>query len=1102
MKRKFSIRIMGVGLTLALLTSLLVGAAPTPASATALYPYEESNYPKIVSEFLVSVAGLDIVSMAVNGDTVYVASGTSNLLYKSVDGGKTWNDLGTTTDYPTGVAINKVAVAPDNKNIVAMVTANYSVFYSTDGGNRWSNLGIPGTTGVINAVDVSAKDADGYNHVAAGGANATGVVPELWTMKLAMAENWLARSSKTATAGNFTAGQTAVYAVKFSPNYVTDKIITVVSGASGTATFQCFRNEVDAETWNGGIAYFTSWRTVNSQNGVSLLDADTAATTGDLAAASIALAPTFDGTDEGERVGFVGIADSGSGGGAVRVVDNYVKGMQTWSAGPEGPMGSIAYHKDGKVLAGNYNASKVYIWLDPMATDPKSERINTLKQPGGDSKTLVAWSGTTAIAGTSGDESAFAVSTDDAYSFTDISLIDTSIAIPDDIAPSDNGTMLYLSTHDSTGDASVWLKESDVWSRVLSVQGLAAGTTAQFILRTAPEDFKTVYVSSKSSQDIWVSKTAGKASWKAIPCYKLSAIQDFVVESTDVVYAIDGTSCSKTINAGASWNTEVSLDLGGTGRMIALALNAKKGYDVLVGGVGYVSFSKDAGATFTKILDYLTDVTKPCYVIADVDYAKNNMLYVANGNEMERGKCGETETWTSRETDEMNATTVDATSGALALEAFGIAIYGKVLYGLYYDSVTDDSYIWRALNFETGDTSALCLWGYNFARDETYNATPQALKISPNFKANQPKFWMIDRTLSSATDLPIESWEDPIATAGPAPVAPKDKASVTLNPETGKAYNVTFTVTRFSSKYITDVRLQLATDKDFAGLVYDQVFTGIDTDTISQVVGPTGTTSTVTATGTAITTTSTSANQTITIYNPDGSVNQTQNIGGVTATATEIPQVTTTTYRQCDFMAGTTYYWRTRVNGGTYGPLISPWRTGGTFAIADVAPPVFEVRNPAKGATAVPVTPSFVWTEYKGAIGYEIMVAEDPTFAIVDFSRSCDRAFYQTEEALAYNTVYYWRVRGVTGVSTDPAKAAPGGPWIQGIFTTEAKPVKAEPPVIVIEKPAPPPEVIKVEVPVPQPQPIPSYLLWAIIGIGAVLIIALIVLIVRTRRVV
>ena len=47
--------------------------------------------------------------------------------------------------------------------------------------------------------------------------------------------------------------------------------------------------------------------------------------------------------------------------------------------------------------------------------------------------------------------------------------------------------------------------------------------------------------------------------------------------------------------------------------------------------------------------------------------------------------------------------------------------------------------------------------------------------------------------------------------------------------------------------------------------------------------------------------------------------------------------------------------------------------------------------------------------------------------------------------------------------------------------------------------PAPAPQVT-VNVPDPT-QPIPSYILWTIILIGAVLIIALIVLIVRTRRV-
>jgi hypothetical protein len=65
-----------------------------------------------------------------------------------------------------------------------------------------------------------------------------------------------------------------------------------------------------------------------------------------------------------------------------------------------------------------------------------------------------------------------------------------------------------------------------------------------------------------------------------------------------------------------------------------------------------------------------------------------------------------------------------------------------------------------------------------------------------------------------------------------------------MNPETGKANNVAFSFKRFSNKYITGVQLQIATDSGFTALVYDQSFTGIDDDTISQVIGPTGTTTT------------------------------------------------------------------------------------------------------------------------------------------------------------------------------------------------------------------------------------------------------------------
>ena len=162
----------------------------------------------------------------------------------------------------------------------------------------------------------------------------------------------------------------------------------------------------------------------------------------------------------------------------------------------------------------------------------------------------------------------------------------------------------------------------------------------------------------------------------------------------------------------------------------------------------------------------------------------------------------------------------------------------------------------------------------------------------------------------------------------------------------------------------------------------------------------------------------------------------------------------------------------------------------------------FDLTAPVRGATGIYVMPVFIWTPFEGAVGYEVVVSEDPTFAIIDWSRSTTQTMYKAEEGLAYNTTYYWRVRGVTGPA--PAQqAAPGGPWATGIFTTGAKAVAPAPPVVIEpEAPAAPPEITVVEVPVPGPaQAIPDYLLWIVIVVGAVLVIALIVLIVRTRRV-
>jgi hypothetical protein len=96
-------------------------------------------------------------------------------------------------------------------------------------------------------------------------------------------------------------------------------------------------------------------------------------------------------------------------------------------------------------------------------------------------------------------------------------------------------------------------------------------------------------------------------------------------------------------------------------------------------------------------------------------------------------------------------------------------------------------------------------------------------------------------------------------------------------------------------------------------------------------------------------------------------------------------------------------------------------------------------------------------------------------------------------------TTYFWHVRTKSPVLS---------PWSEmRRFTVEE--AEVQPPVEVTVPPAPTvtvdvPPPVTVSVPPPQeievPPAIPSYMLWIIIGVGIVLVIALIILIVRTRR--
>jgi hypothetical protein len=157
------------------------------------------------------------------------------------------------------------------------------------------------------------------------------------------------------------------------------------------------------------------------------------------------------------------------------------------------------------------------------------------------------------------------------------------------------------------------------------------------------------------------------------------------------------------------------------------------------------------------------------------------------------------------------------------------------------------------------------------------------------------------------------------------------------------------------------------------------------------------------------------------------------------------------------------------------------------------------VGGPTIGAYEISVNPTFTWGAVAGADHYEIAISEDPSFTIVDPYLVND-PFMKLDTALSYDTTYYWRVRGVL----DAAGTA-FTPWATGIFTTETEAMDdAGDGGITITTPEPEVTVTVPETPAPEitvEQSIPTYMLWIIVIVGAILVIALIVLIVRTRRV-
>jgi len=197
------------------------------------------------------------------------------------------------------------------------------------------------------------------------------------------------------------------------------------------------------------------------------------------------------------------------------------------------------------------------------------------------------------------------------------------------------------------------------------------------------------------------------------------------------------------------------------------------------------------------------------------------------------------------------------------------------------------------------------------------------------------------------------------------------------------------------------------------------------------------------------------------------------------------------------YQPGQILYWRVRAAA----PFFTAWSTTYSFSIMPGQALVPQISSPLNGTEVNSLTPGFSWTPIGGAASYKFQVASEPEFAaattLYDGTATSAGAVLPSTVKLTRGVTYFWRVKALTPTEGDWSAVANFAVAMPVVTTTAAPQVTPTLTVVIpaattIVTSVPPVTNVTTEVN-------PSYI-WAIIIIGAVLVIAVIVLIVRTRR--
>ena len=959
-----------LGLTLALVASLCSVTVLTPAPATAgTMSWSVVDTPSATGNVVLSPSEINATAIGYDGRTFYAADIPHSKVYKSANGGSTWDDLAL---FPASanatLPVWDIAVAPDDPNFVAVVASNgglpREVLLSTNGGASWQDINctVPNNIGAIDiSPNYGSRDIAIGTRTGAGGGN-------VHVFRATGPGGWAAQG--------FAAD---ILALKFSPSYATDfSLVAVSADATGTYVDLGIRDTV-ANTTNWG-----TWGPVE----VTTAGSGTSPSAAQILTADLQLPFDFTGQAPSLRRIYVSTDAPTANAGIYRFDD--IVGHWLMPATTSKRISSIAYYgtyASGKLLAGEVLsdpslATAITWFTDAPITCPEPCWYPSLKPPtGGGSSGYanagVAWSpdGSMVYCSTSSanldaagwpngylttqslDESAFSASFDDGQTWNQLSLIDTEITFLSDVVASIGSDILYLASINTNGGYSgfdsVWRSVGQppgrTWERVLCLLTATDDTILRISRGTAAQ---SVFLGVRATANLFQSQDAGQTWQGTHPGINIS---DFAVTRTDGtlrMFVLDANLIRKGESTGQAWKWATQAD---TLLISGHTICATAAGAVVVGdaGQGMVSYSGDGGSQFAR----LPAVPVPGNMHVVIDARIQNYIVVYAGSD---GAAGKIYCWVVGPSSEWTP------MGAPGQSFYGLAQAGT-LYGAWPSGTK--SGVDRTLNPEAV-SSLFVQWDtLSAGLDDgvVFTREPISLKISGgvdlwaidnrnyDWQSREGCLWVFYDCLTGAPQ-PISPPSQEVLFEAPTLVSPAEGEVIEIDPDNADA-----AVVEFSWEHPTpaqEYELWVAKDREFGEAVIQQAVVPSDPR------APTW------------------------------------------ALSSEI----------LSGEAGEPHYWKAKVTRAATGETgEGEWSEVSSFTVAPTQPtetfyPGYTPLSPANDATNVEPSPSFSWPPVSGATEYQFTLARDEALEQEVASARLAEAGYDYDAELDYGTTYFWQI--------------------------------------------------------------------------------------------